>query len=126
MMSPNLAPAADERTGLLARSAGTGRTYRDSRGWRRRRSVPASGLGGGGSSVGLEGAGEGRRASQGHSRTQSQDATGGWWRMRRWWKIARDGGRKSSGDSEAVEEGNNRGGSGSRNGGHRRDGGEEV
>ncbi|KAI4154496.1 MAG: hypothetical protein LQ340_001653 [Diploschistes diacapsis] len=58
---------ADERTGLLARS-GTGRSYRGR--WRRSRHA----------SVGGEGSGGERRASQ----SRSQDAIGGWWKMRRW------------------------------------------
>ena len=77
-MTPN------ERTGLLARSP-AGRTYRDRR--RRRASV----AGGEGSR------GEGR----------SQDAVGGWWKMKRWWKIGRD--RDKRGKEREDGEGGDRG-----------------
>ncbi|KAL8773508.1 MAG: hypothetical protein Q9209_001612 [Squamulea sp. 1 TL-2023] len=76
---------ADETTALLA-PTGTGRSYRDRR--RRRRSetnVPGSG----------------RRRGSSHG---SQDALGGWWKMR-WWR-GRDGKGKGPDDGRSYGGGN--------------------
>ena len=89
--SPLQSPQPTEQTGLLARS-GTGRNYRDRR--RRRSTTARSEVLAGGSSVAAE---RGRR--------KSQDALGGWWKMR-WLKIApgrdKDGKRKASGVSSTT------------------------
>jgi hypothetical protein len=64
---PPLTP--NEQTGLLARSS-TGRNYRD-----RRRRQPS-----------------GNRDSE----ARSQDAIGGWWKMKRWWKRDKNSKGKST------------------------------
>ncbi|KAL8837979.1 MAG: hypothetical protein Q9176_005327 [Flavoplaca citrina] len=73
-------PGDDETTALLGRT-GTGRSYKDKR--RRRRSEP--------SVVGSAG----RRRG---SRDGSQEALGGWWKMR-WWR-SRDGKGKDADDDD--------------------------
>ena len=73
-----------ESTALLR--AGTGRSYRD----RRRRSMP-----------GLE---TKRRSSDG----QTQEAVGGWWKMRKWWYRSM-GPRKGKGNDEDLPDGDRNG-----------------
>ena len=73
-----------ESTALLR--AGTGRSYRDTR---RRRSMP-----------GLET----RRSLDG----QTQEAVGGWWKMRKWWYRSTGTG-KGKGDDEDLPEGDRNG-----------------
>ncbi|KAL6721868.1 hypothetical protein ACLMJK_000973 [Lecanora helva] len=78
------AATPDESTSLLARS-GTGRSYRN-----RRASRPLS--------QGHEH--EGRRRS-----TSSQNALGGWWKMKRWWKGTNQRGNGCGDDNGANGDG---------------------
>ncbi|MCJ1327803.1 hypothetical protein MMC10_004478 [Thelotrema lepadinum] len=89
---------ADERTGLLARSS-SGRNYRDRR-WRRR-SVPST------SAITEDppsGSGNEEARRKGHSRSKSQDAVGGWWRMKKWWKITGDQSKRKGKRRESEED----------------------
>ena len=83
---PALDHTPDETTALLARSS-TGRSYRDKR---RRRS----------SHVLPNQERESRRVS-----TMSQEALGGWWKMKRWWKGKRDKGKIRGDDTHSARNG---------------------
>ena len=80
--------APNESTALLPRRSSTGRTYRD----RRRRSMPFAGS---------------ERTDIGSSSTATQDALGGWWKMK-WWKSKNgdDGGDEDAGERQGANKAN--------------------
>ena len=80
----------NESSPLLSRS-GTGRSYRDRR---RRRSAPM-----------LETLDCDRERDRRRKSVESQEAVGGWWKMKNWWY----GGQKGKGKGKGPENGNENG-----------------